>query len=391
MSLPSTSSLIAPFSRIVPSQPILQPIGKPSFGRLIAMLCFASATFAFASGVHPAQNKIGTATLTQHACDATGLSGGTCYRAVVSNCAEAPGQFVAVVKINQPPDISQLQGTVFFTTGGTGVALYDYDEDFLGDSRCAGSNCGLMTVQSINSANYRTVQIQFVDPEGVISEPEGWITGPATDGPRALACRYATVVHAVWTVLLKRDTTHPVCATGNSGGGALVGYAITQYGMGNANGPGPEFTMVEPTSGPPYARIDQGCAGAAAPISTVSCPAGEQISADYGLTTAADFVDPAYPSDVCSVDINSNGTDPYASFHHDSVLSDDDPAPSYKTVVRSLFGSDDLTEAVPLGLEWFNAIKSSKSGACVAGAAHELPENFNGASTIVSDITSLCK
>ncbi|HTZ81900.1 MAG TPA: hypothetical protein VMB66_01830 [Candidatus Acidoferrales bacterium] len=350
-----------------------------------------SASLAFASAKREAQNKIGTATLTLGNCDATGLAGGTCYRAVVSSCAEAPGQFVAVVKINEPPDISLLQGTVFFTTGGTGAALYDYDQDFLGDSRCSGSNCGLMTVESINSANYRTVQVEFVDPEGIVSEPDGWLTGPATDGPRALACRYATVVHAVWALLLKKDTTHPVCATGNSGGGALVGYAITQYGMGNANGPGPELTLAEPTSGPPYARIDQGCAGAAAPISTVSCPAGDQISEDYGLTTATDFVDPAYPSDVCTIDINSNGTNPYKNFHHDSVLSDDDAAPNYHTVVRSLFGSDDLTEAVPLGLEWYNAITSNKSGACVAGAPHELPENFDGASQIVTDVTSLCK
>jgi len=391
-------SLLPSVSRLSPNLPltfrtcrVVQPPRKLSCAQFLAFLFLASSTLAVASGAHPAQNKLGTATLTLHTCDATGLTGGTCYRAVVSNCAEAPGQFAAVVKINQPPNLSQVNGTVFFTTGGTGVALYDFDQDFLGDSRCAGSNCGLMTVQSINSANYRTVQIQFTDPEGLISEPDGWLTGPATDGPRALACRYATLVHAVWTILLKKDTTHPVCATGNSGGGALVGYAITQYGMGNANGPGPEFAMAEPTSGPPYTRIDQGCAGSAAPISTVSCPAGAQISDDYGLTTAADFVDPAYPSDFCTVDINSNGTNPYKNFHHDSVLSDDDPNPSYQTYVRSLFGSDDLTQAVPLGLEWYNAIKSTKSGACIVGAPHELPENFNGASQIVTDVTTLCK
>ncbi len=297
-------------------------------------MLFAGVVLAIATPAHAGQNKIGTATLTLRTCENTGLEGGTCYRAVVSNCQEAKGEFAAAVKINQPPSKNSVKGTVFFTTGGTGVAFYDYDQDFLGDSRCSGSNCGLMAVQSINSANYRTVQIKFTDPENLISEPSGWLTGPATDGPRALACRYATVVHAVWTILLKKDTAHPVCATGNSGGGALVAYAITQYGMGNSSGPGPEFTMVEPTSGPPYARIDQGCVGASAPVSNVSCPAGAQISDDYGLTTAADFVDPAYPSDVCTADINSDGKDPYRNFRRDSVLSDDFPAPNYKTVVR---------------------------------------------------------
>lgn len=369
------------------------PVAASRQSRSIAAMALLLPAFlvVFLTPAYAGQNKIGTATLALRTCQNTGLAGGTCYRAVVSNCPEATGQFAAGVKINQPANASSIKGTVFFTTGGTGVAFYDYDQDFLGDSRCSGSNCGLMTVQSINTANYRTVQIEFTDPEGVISEPSGWLTGPATDGPRALACRYATIVHAVWSVLMKKDTTHPVCATGNSGGGALVGYAITQYGMGNAAGPGPEFSMVETTSGPPYGRIDQGCMGASAPVMGVSCPASAQISEDYGLTTAADFVDPSYPSDVCTVDINSDGTNPDRNFRHDSVLSDDFATPSYKTVVRSLFGSTDMSEAVPLGLSWYNAIKSTKSGACVAGAGHELPGNFNGASTIVSDIENLCK
>jgi hypothetical protein len=346
-------------------------------------------------GVKPAfasKNSIGTATLTQGQCTDTGLANAICYRAVVSGCPESIGEFAATVKINQAPNPDSLMGTVFFTTGGDGSAFYDYDEDFIGDPSCANSNCGMMVVQSINTANYRTVQIDFVDPEGLISEPDGWLTGPAKDGPRFLACRYATVVHAVWSLLLDRDTAHPVCATGNSGGGALVAYAMTQYEMGSSSlSPGPTFTMAEITSGPPYGRIDHGCAGLAAPNLSVSCPAGDVLSENYGFDTAESFVDPAYPSPVCSEDINSNGKNADRNFHHDSVLSDDFPAPNYKTDVRVLFGSDDLTSAVPLGTEWYNAITSVKSTACIAGAPHELPEDYNGATTIVSDVASLCR
>lgn len=353
---------------------------------LVASFISTAVTPAFA-----AQDTIGTATLTARACKSAGLADGTCYRAVVSNCPEATGEFAAAVKVNQPPDASLLQGTVFFTTGGGGNAFYDDDKDYTGDTRCPGSNCGLMTVQSINSANYRTVQVDFTDPEDQIKEPSGWLTGRVADGPRALACRYATIVNAVWSILLESDTTHAVCATGNSGGGALVAYAITQYGMGNASGPGPMFTMVEPTSGPPYGRIDHGCAGNAAPVYTVGCPAGADISENYGLETANEYVNPAYPTNSCSVDINSDGKNADPNFYHDSVLSDDFPAPSYTTVVRSLFGSEDLGPAVPLGLEWYNAISSSKSGACIAGAPHELPSNYDGATAIVTDVTSLCR
>lgn len=361
------------------------PILVASLAAALLFLC-AAATPALA-----AKNAIGKATITLGTCQNTGLSDGQCYRVVVSNCAEATGQFAAGIKINQPPNLSLTQGTVFFTTGGGGDEFYDYDSDFTGDANCAASNCGLMVVQSINAANYRTVQVSFSDPENRIKEPDGWLTGPASNGPRSLACRYATLVHAVWTILLHSDTTHPVCATGNSGGGALPVYAITQYGMGNIGGPGPMFSMVEPTSGPPYGRIDHGCAGAAAPNVSVSCPKAAAISEDYGLQTSGAFVDPAYPTNVCTADINSDGRKPYASFHHDSVLSDDFPAPSYKTVVRVLFGSADMGAAVPLGSEWYNAIKSTKSTACVTGAPHELPGNFAGATTIVSDVTSLCK
>jgi hypothetical protein len=364
---------------------------KGHFAFLGVLAVFGGFAIAAATPAYAGQNKIGSATLTLGTCDSNGVSGGTCYRAVVTNCPEATGQFAAEVKINSPANQATSKGTVFFTTGGGGVAFYDYDQDFLGDSRCSGSNCGQMVVQNINAANYRTVQIKFTDPENLIREPSGWLTGPATDGPRALACRYATIVHAVWSVLLKSDTTHPVCATGNSAGGGLVAYAITQYGMGNTGGPGPMFSMVEPTSGPPYGRVDRGCAGAASPIMTVTCPSGTRLSEDFGLATASDYVDPAYPSSVCTTDINSNGTQTDKSFWHDSVLSDDFSSPSYKTVVRTLYGSDDLTAAVPLGLTWYNAIRSSKSGACISGAAHQLPANFTGASTIVSDVISLCK
>lgn len=361
------------------------------FYPLVLACLLAAAILASVTPAQASQNSIGKATLTQGTCQGTGLPNGSCYRAVVSGCPEATGDFAATVKINEPANLNQLQGTVFFTTGGTGSSFYDYDSEFQGDVRCSGSNCGLLVVQQINAANYRTVQIEFVDPEQLISEPDGWLTGPAADGPRALACRYATVVHAVWSILLNRDASHPVCATGNSGGGALIAYAITQYGMGNTSGPGPMFTMVETTSGPPYGRIDRGCAGTAAPNLSVSCPSGVKLSEDFKIQTAQSFIDPAYPSAVCSADINSNGKRVYASFRHDSVVSDDFPTPSYKTVVRALFGSQDLSAAVPLGTEWYNAIKSTKTAVCVAGAPHALPADFDGAETIVNDVTNHCK
>jgi hypothetical protein len=395
LSITEISGFPAPKRRTAPFQLVavcLSRRGRFDFSFPFILACLIAASIP--ATVTPAlgeQNSLGTATLTLDTCQDTGLPNGTCYRAVISDCPESTGEFAVAVKINEAPNPNLLKGTVFFTTGGGGELFYDYDPSYLGSAKCPDSNCGLMVVQSINSANFRTVQTNFEDPANIIQEPAGWLTGPSADGPRSLACRYATLVHAVWTILLQSDTSHPVCATGNSGGGAAIAYAITQYGMGNNSGPGPFFTMVEPTSGPPYGRIDHGCEGSAAPVEIVSCPTGDRISENYGIETALEFVDPAYSSDSCVRDIESNGRDGNPNFHHDSVLSDDFSAPSYKTFVRVLYGSEDLSEAVPLGFEWYNAIKSSKTVACIAGAPHELPSNFEAATTIVSDVTTLCK
>src|SRR5450755_4317924 len=96
----------------------------------------AGMILSVATPAHASQDGIGKATLTQGTCDATGLANGTCYRAVVSGCPEATGDFAALVKINEPTG-TQLEGTVFFTTGGTGTSMYDYDSEFQGDTRCA--------------------------------------------------------------------------------------------------------------------------------------------------------------------------------------------------------------------------------------------------------------
>jgi hypothetical protein len=345
---------------------------------------------------------IGTATISQlSSCAPGGLSNGTCYEVSISDCGEISGAFIATAKINAPPNGRASKGAVFFSTGGGGQAYYDSDREFMGDAQCPGANCGLMVVQTVNSKDYTTIQASFFDPNNLTSEPAGWLTGPVSDGPRALACRYATLVHAVRADILKNAKSSPVCATGNSAGASAIAYALTQYGMGNSSGPGPTFTMVEATSGPPMGRIDHGCMGTVAPSSTVTCPAGMAISENYGAVTAASFIDPAYDGDkdavsatdsldVCTVDINSKGTRLDPRFHHDSIVSDDFPAPHYQTVIRVLFGSLDQGASVPQGLEWYNAVTSSKSQSCVSGAAHALPRFHQGAEAIINDLTTMC-
>src|SRR3979411_2790643 len=181
-----------------------------------------------------AQDQIGTATLVKlSSCPANGLANGTCYKVSISNCSGSTQTFTAAIKVNPPPKVQQAVGAVFYSTGGAGRSYYD-SPSAPRDTRCnAQGNCGLLAVQTVNEAGFETVQTAFSDPSHSSSEPVGWLTGPATDGPRALACRYATIVHTFWTILFAGNTTVPVCATGNSAGSAVIAYSLTQYGMGS--------------------------------------------------------------------------------------------------------------------------------------------------------------
>ncbi len=357
LSLPNTASLTRPIRTI------------------FALLVFGVLLHGYSAF---AVDSIGTATLTkQNSCPAGGLANGTCYKVKVSNCPESTGTFVAAIKVNGPPNGLKPLGAVFFTTGGAGDAYYDAQRGR--DTRCnPQGDCGLLAVQTVNNAGYETIQTNFSDPDNSGSEPVGWLTGPATDGPRALACRYATLVHAVWRNILG-STTRPICATGNSAGSAVIAYGLTQYGLGSLSGPGPLLSMVEATSGPPMARIDHGCQKVP-PTMTVTCPRGSVLPEGYGLGLALKFIDPAYDGDQetspdhtdgCAQQIENGGDRPL--FLHDSVLSNDFATPNYpRTFVNVVFGDQDQSSAVPQGLEWYNAITSSKAQACVAGAPHRL-------------------
>jgi hypothetical protein len=156
--------------------------------------------------------------------------------------------------------------------------------------------------------------------------------------------------------------------------------------------------MVEATSGPPMARIDRGCQKVP-PKMTITCPSGTVLSEGYGVGTALQFIDPAYDgdqetvpdsTDVCAQQIDNGGD--LALLLHDSVVSNDFPAPNYpRTFVNVVFGDQDKSCAIPQGLEWYNAITSSKAQACVTGAPHDMPRTYEGARQIASDLNDFCK
>jgi hypothetical protein len=278
--------------------------------------------------------------------------------------------FTTYLKVNQPAGTAI--GTVMFGTGTGGTTLYDSTWQY-----------GINVIETVLDAGFNTVQVAFGGPFNNDANPNGWLTGPG--GVRRLACRYATVAQWVYQNINQSNANAPFCATGNSGGSAAITYAMTYYGSDSI------FAFIEPTSGPPLARLDYGCIGNGTSLST---PCGQGVESPTFAPSDASVVDPAYSAPICSEAMGGN-TANQAQLLSDSV---DGPGANYSypnTAVNIMFGGLDNSAAVPQGMEWWLSQKSSSNSpsapACVADAPHEMPTVLDAAQLIASDMVSMCK
>ena len=305
---------------------------------------------------------LGTASGTKISCPSGGVTGTTCYSLQISCPQENIASVTATLKVVQPTGTPI--GTVTFATGGGDTGFYDIVYTY-----------GATTVQDVVSVGYTAVEIEFA------ANTNGWLTGPG--GPANLACRYATANQWIYNNIHQGGTTQPMCATANSGGAGAIGYALAQYGLGSI------FAMVEPTSGPVFSRIDHGCVCNQPKLAT---PCAEGLQSEcYGVTTAEQFIDPAYQNGWCSGAVKSHSTQHQTTFFDDSI---DSPTATYDyptTDVHVVFGGLDLTSAVPQGTDWVNLITSKKAIECVSDAPHDLPNVLDGAQKVASDLETYCK
>ena len=310
--------------------------------------------------------SLGSALATSITCPASTVGvGGNCYQVALS-CPNID-DFNGYVKVTYPTGTAV--GTVIFTTGGTGITLY---ETF---------KFGPTIFQALQNAGYIVAQISWEEPF-VTNQPSGWQTGPG--GIRAVGCRYATLAQWIYNNIHLANTSAPFCATGNSGGSVVIGLAMTHYGMGSI------FTMVEPTSGPPFARQDWACDNTQAPVTD---PCGNP---DRGFQLAdADavmFVDPAYAPPVsCSYELEHLSTIYDPTFLNDSVMSPDAVLNYPNTFVKFLYGGMDTSTAPNQGHLWEKAITSSTTEACIADAGHTMPDSQDAAQQIANDLLTFCK
>ena len=315
---------------------------------------------ASASVLAVSPDPLGTANGNNIACPSAGING-TCY-AVAISCPNV-GDFTGYVKVTYP--VGTPLGTVLFSIGGNGTGLYE------------NLTYGTTLLNTILDGGFTLVQISWGEP--FANQPSGWQTGPG--GIRALACRYATLAQWIYTSVHLANSAAPFCATGNSSGAQLIGLALTHYGLSSI------FAMVEPTSGPPFARQDWACDCTHPPAYN---PCGVHASFCVGLANAQNFIDPAYPTPVCSQEVLSHSTTNDSIFYRDSVVAPDSVLAYPNTFVKFLYGTLDAGAPIQ-GHTWASAITSSKSESCVADAGHTLPNYLDAAQQIASDILNYCK
>ncbi len=194
-------------------------------------------------------------------------TGGTCGGSVTtSSCRLAtivcPGvdRITASLKVTEPG--STATGTLVLFMGGGSSGAYE--------STTHGT---AEVITPALAANRRVVQVLFAAGSG----NGAWLGSPSSssyggdslpDGPRALGCRYATVLRAIrdTTDLYPADASTRFEVSGQSGGGAGVAYALAWYGVG-------DFVDTAAISGgPPISLLQEGCMGDLDPAWAALCP-----------------------------------------------------------------------------------------------------------------------
>lgn len=307
------------------------------------------------------------------------LANATCYSMTVS--CDGLADWTTYLKVNSPPPPTVPKGIVLFLVDDGGANLYDTQYTTIN---------GSTTVENVLAANFTTVQVSYGAPFDNGANPSGWLTGPG--GVRRLACRFATVANWIFNNPTKLNanatSTTPMCATGNGGGASAIAYAVTEYGLSS------NFKMVELTSGPDMAQVNQGCisslggTGGGGP-----CNPPNTKTPLYYSTNGQAVIDAAYAQPMTCTTGNPNNTDLLQS---DSVIdapSKPNRIPISNTQVFMRFGNSDSSAAVPQGLVWLSNVAPAATTvpACEATAGHDLPSDSTAAADIATDIIGACK
>jgi hypothetical protein len=313
----------------------------------------------------PPGSNLGTVGTVPGACASGALPGTSCQIVEVS----CPGIAPARAEIRLTSAVGTVRGTVVFGTGGGGGGYYEND-----------ANAAAMMGQ-LAQMGYRVVQRRWQ------TMPDGWITGPG--GMRALACRYATLVTYLHSTVHFGSVQTGFCVTGNSGGSTEIAYSLTHFDRGAI------IDLAVPTGGPPMGRIDRGCLDGTDPAWMAECralvPSGSSTctngpSCSYAAG-ARQLIDAAWtPATHCAQSDASFRT----SLLDQSVMGASPRLAYPNTWVHFIYGADDCSEAVTLGLTYASAVTSAKQITFVPGTPHATFSTVAGARAIRDAIVNDC-
>ncbi len=295
---------------------------------------------------------LGTVTDLNMPCQTSGgLPGTTCKTLEVICPGLAPIQ--VEIRITEPaPGVAE-KGTVVFGTGSSGTGFYGNSQDILS------------MFQELVNAGYRIVDRAW-------KGPQGWVTKEG--GLRRQSCRYATLI--TWV----HDNLHQsgnFCVSGNSGGSAEIGYALTTWNRDEI------IDVAVPTSGPPIARLDYICQDVVSPE--------WQTWAD----TLLDFAQLSCQPDLLIGSANGvckqcSDNPTLADLQFDGVMHAGAKVHYPNTCLHTLYGENDCGVSVPMGLTWSTQVTSAKTIQFVQNTPHVMSSTPEGRAAIRDAILNAC-
>lgn len=286
------------------------------------------------------------------------LPGTTCQTLTIT-CPNVDPIDVRIRTTPPPADVVP-RGTILFGSGGRGQS-FSYDDG--------------PAMPRLLAAGFRLVQRAWVG---------SWLGTAQGHGPAAASCRLATLAH--W---LRAETpaAQPLCATGNSGGAAELGEALTWWDLDHV------FDQAVPTSGPGLADL----AGACQPDATwqntcATLGAASEVgpACDYASNGLDELINESYaPAAPCAVGADGR----------DRLAADASLAPGADTTISGmrldiLLGTRDGMVTFSQGQVFAAGVTAQDGGqvnlVITDDAPHGYPEIEPGVSVLVDTLTQGC-
>lgn len=249
------------------------------------------------------------------------------------------------LRVAPPATGVPVRGTVIFSSGGGGTGFY------------GSTSGGISLFQSLAAMGFQVVDRAW-------DGPNGWTTAEA--GLRSESRRYAALLTWVFENVHAQGA---FVASGNSGGSAEVGYALTTWQRDEI------LDLAVPTSGPAVARLDYAC-GQPTPLEWLAmCPA--IVPPGALQCTPSCTLSPG--NGVCN---QLPGTPTIADLREDSVMHTTARVHHPATRVHFLYGALDCGQSVPMGLTWSLNVTSDKVIEFVPNTPHGMSSTVEGREAI---------